>query len=52
MVNIKIRLFIFASEDGKVYIESAKTRLGADCGSDHELLSLSGYPTIWVAISH
>ena len=22
----------------KIYIQSAKTRLGADCGSDHELL--------------
>ena len=22
----------------KLYIQSAKTRLGADCGSDHELL--------------
>ena len=33
MVNTKIRLIIFfAAEDGE-----AKTRLGADCGSDHEL---------------
>jgi len=35
MVNTKIRLMIFcAAKDG----ESAKTRPGADCGSDHELL--------------
>ena len=34
MVNTKIRLMIFcAAKDG----ESAKTRPGADCGSDHEL---------------
>ena len=38
MVNIKIRLIIFfAAKDGEA-IQSAKTRLGADCGSDHELL--------------
>ena len=38
MVNIKIRLMIFfAAEDGKISIHSAKTRQGADCGSDHEL---------------
>ena len=34
MVNTKIRLIIFfAAKDG----EALKTRLGADCGSDHEL---------------
>ena len=40
MVNSKIRLIIFfAVKDGEaLYIHSAKTRLGADCGSDHELL--------------
>ena len=50
MVNTKIRLIItFISKDGEALhcsiqllyrssIESAKTRLGADCGSDHELL--------------
>ena len=33
MVNTEIRLIIFfAAKDGE-----AKTRLGADCGSDHEL---------------
>ena len=37
MVNNKIRLIVFfAAEDGEVL--SAKTRLGADCGSDQELL--------------
>ena len=39
MVNIKIRLIIFfVAEDGEA-IQSAKIRLGADCGSDHELLT-------------
>ena len=34
MVNTEIRLIIFfAAKDGE-----AKTRPGADCGSDHELL--------------
>ena len=38
MVNTKIRLIIFsAAKDGEA-LQSAKTRLGADCGSDHELL--------------
>ena len=38
MVNIKIRLIIFyAAKDGEA-LYSAKTKLGADCGSDHELL--------------
>ena len=37
MVNTKIRLIIFfAAKDGEV-LQSAKTRSGADCGSDHEL---------------
>ena len=37
MVNTKIRLIIsFAAKDGEV-LYSHKTRLGADCGSDHEL---------------
>ena len=37
MVNTKIRLIIiFAAEDGG--LQSAKTKLGADCGSDHESL--------------
>ena len=38
MVNTKIRLILFfASKDGET-LQSAKTRLGADCGSDHEFL--------------
>ena len=39
MVNTKIRLIIFfAAKDGEASsIQLAKTRLGADCGSDHEL---------------
>ena len=37
MVNNKIRLIIFfAAKDG-LFIQSAKTRPGTDCGSDHEL---------------
>ena len=37
MVNTEIRLIIFfAAKDGEAL--SAKTRRGADCGSDHELL--------------
>ena len=36
MINTEIRMIIFfAAEDGEAL--SAKTRLGADCGSDHEL---------------
>ena len=39
MVNTKNRLIIFfVSKDGQALYKSAKTRLGADCGSDHELL--------------
>ena len=34
MVNTEIRLIIFFAAKDK----SAKTRLGADCGSDHEFL--------------
>ena len=38
MVNIKIRLIIyFVAKDGEARY-SQKTRPGADCGSDHELL--------------
>ena len=29
----------FCSQRGRSYIKSAKTRPGADCGSDHELLT-------------
>ena len=40
MVNPKIRSIIFfAAKDGEaLYRQSTKTRPGADCGSDHELL--------------
>ena len=39
MVNTEIRLIIFfAAKDGEVLCSHQKTRLGADCGSDHELL--------------
>ena len=39
MVNTEIRLIkIFAVKDGEALYKSAKTRPGADCGSDHELL--------------
>ena len=39
MVNTEIRLIIFfAAKDGRRSIQSAKTRLGTDCGSDQELL--------------
>ena len=31
-------IIFFAAKDGKSSIQSAKTRLGADCGSDHEFL--------------
>ena len=36
--NTKIRLNILCSQRWRSSIQSAKTRLGADCGSDHELL--------------
>ena len=39
MVDTKIRLIIFfCSQRWRNSIQSAKTRLGADCGTDHELL--------------
>ena len=38
MVNTKIRLIILCSQRWRSSIQSAKTRLGADCGSDHEIL--------------
>ena len=37
MVNTEIRLIIFAPKTEK-FLQSAKIRLGANCGSDHELL--------------
>ena len=40
MVNTEIRLIIFfAAKDGRSSIQSAKTRVGADCGLDHEPLT-------------
>ena len=40
MINTKIRLIIFfAAKDGEaLYRQQKKKRLGADCGSDLELL--------------
>ena len=39
MVITKIRLIIFfAAKDGEALYSQQKTRMGADCGSDHELL--------------
>ena len=39
MVNTEIRLSIFVTvKDGEALHSQDKTRLGADCGSDHELL--------------
>ena len=39
MVNTEIRLIIFfVAKDGEALLQSAKTKPGADCGSDHELL--------------
>ena len=38
MVSTEIRLIIlFVVKYGEALYSSAKTRLGADCGSDHEL---------------
>ena len=37
MVNTKIK-YIFCSQRLRSSIQSAKTRPGADCGSDHELI--------------
>ena len=38
MVNTEIRLIIFVAKKQKLYRVRKKTRLGTDCGSDHELL--------------
>ena len=39
MVNTEIRLIIFfAAKDGEALYSQKKTRPGADCGSDHEIL--------------
>ena len=39
MLNTEIRLIMFlAAEDGEALYSQQKTRPGADCGSEHELL--------------
>ena len=38
MVSTEIRLIIFFAAKMEKLYESAKTRPGANCGSDHELL--------------
>ena len=38
MVNNKIKLIIFFAAKDEQALQSLKTRPGADCGSDHELL--------------
>ena len=38
MVNTEIRLILFVAAKNGETIQSAKTRPGADCVSDHELL--------------
>ena len=38
MVNTEIRLIIFFAVKCGEALQSAKTKPGADCGSDHELL--------------
>ena len=38
MVNTKIRLIMFLQIKRRSFKQSVKTRLGVDCGSDHELL--------------
>ena len=39
MANTEIRLIMFfVAKDEEARYKPAKTRLGADCGSDHELL--------------
>ena len=38
MVNTEIRLILFFIAEVGEALYSEKTRLGADCGSDHELL--------------
>ena len=40
MVNTEITSIIFSvAEDGEALIQSTKTRPGAHCGSDHELIA-------------
>ena len=45
MVNTKIRLIIFfAAKDGEALYSQQKTKLGADYGSDHEILNAKFRP--------
>ena len=39
MVNAEIRLIMFFAAKWKSSIQSVRTRPGADCGSDHQLLN-------------
>ena len=39
MVNTEIIDYILCSQRWRSSIQSAKTRLGTDCGSDHEILT-------------
>ena len=44
MVNTEIRLIIFfAAKDGEALYNQQKKRPGADCGSDHELVTVKFY---------
>ena len=38
MVNTEIRLIVLCSQRWRSSIQSAKTKPGADCGSDHEFI--------------
>ena len=38
MSTLKTDILYFCSQRWRISIQSTKTRLGADCGSDHELL--------------
>ena len=46
MVNTETRLILlFEAKDGEA-LQSAKTRSGADCGSEHELLTAKFRPKL------
>ena len=38
MINTKIRLILFFAVKDREALQSAKTRPGVDCGSEHEFL--------------
>jgi len=46
MVNTEIRLIIFLQLKRRSFKQSVKTRLGVDCGSDHELLQFKSKFTL------